>query len=839
MSQDLEQYQRIIEQLKPMIREPEFNQLLEQVAAHVPKPKRFLIKMELKRLARPCSRLIDLREQVEAECREYEHQGQIHYLDEQAIDIFEQQLRQFGNYTLGVYEAVMSSEHNLRVQYHKNRKAPQVKTTNEPAASNKDYQAELVRFGRFARRSEERMNYSMNVELFTEQRKSSQATTVDVSVSGVKLKISSEQLFKPGERLTLQFRSLEGEFSLDKKNGIAYQVVNVERNRQDQRISLKRLDDIPAPAFDAFIERFIHGNKRRYKVNMDNTIEAIRNKSFEQYYTPNFSSLPVFIEHIDDKYQAKYALINNANRDPLHYWSDEQGQLRLGYVFSHERICALLALPPERRATFVYCFNHVKDDNVYFYSASQQELAQDEGLRTLFLGYGARKASWRMYKLQLTEIEPNQAYLPLSLPDSVNQNVKRQNQPPAPRLMARLKHLKQVALLTDITDVQSTERYQKLRIQRDKLAELRRFAHPRNRTPASIDIFRFKFSNQRRETRFQLRTQVLVRVHDQVFTANSEDISVRGLKIEVPGIFADEPGTKVSLSFPKLQKVTRKYQLSDLPYRVRSLSLDRNVLHLQAIHTESNTTAQRFFDELIRNNKSRLKAFSDEESIPGMGIALRNIYARNNLNVGFFFKKEGIEFLPEAAATAQQKSRLVNLLSHEAEPDHFNLGFLYKAHAHTPNFIANNLRHLKASQRPLMAEMFIAFQPEKSDYHNAIQCHFVDAFDSPQSRRKFIIKATEQGQFIALRLFLTRTGRPDIEALQAEINYVGVYAVHRSKQLEEQLWSIWGVGELVDVTDDAMQRYLCTEQQIEKNRQLPRLQEVQGVEHLLKHNGTN
>ena len=57
MSQDLKQYADIIEQLKPMVNEPEFNQVLLQTASDVPKEKRFLIKMEVKRLAKPCMRM--------------------------------------------------------------------------------------------------------------------------------------------------------------------------------------------------------------------------------------------------------------------------------------------------------------------------------------------------------------------------------------------------------------------------------------------------------------------------------------------------------------------------------------------------------------------------------------------------------------------------------------------------------------------------------------------------------------------------------------------------------------------------------------------------------------
>jgi hypothetical protein len=97
MSQDLEEYHDIIEELKPMINEPEFNQVLNQVASAISKQKRFLLKMELMRLARPCIRLIDLRGLVDGKCRLYEHQGKEHSLDELAIETFERQVRILAN----------------------------------------------------------------------------------------------------------------------------------------------------------------------------------------------------------------------------------------------------------------------------------------------------------------------------------------------------------------------------------------------------------------------------------------------------------------------------------------------------------------------------------------------------------------------------------------------------------------------------------------------------------------------------------------------------------------------------------------------------------------------
>ena len=834
MSQDLEEYQDIIEQLKPMINEPEFNQVLSQVASNVPKQKRFLIKMELKRLAKPCLRLIDLRGQVAGDCRQYTYQDKSHYLDDTAIDVFERQVRLFGEYTMGVYEAVKNTENSYRIIYQKQReeaaKEGQVIKHDEP------HHAPVMQFGDFAKRSEERMNFAVNIELFTELNKSIQATTIDVSVSGLKVKVANEHLFKVGERVTVQFRGLEGEYSIDRKAGVGYTITDVESTKKEQRVSLKKDDELVPDSFEEFFEKFIHGNKRRYKVNMDNTLTAIKLKTYEQYFIPNFTSVPIYIEKVNGLNIPKYALINDSNKDPLYYWSDEQFELRIGYLINHQRIERLLAKHENYREMMLFAFNHVKDDKVYFYSASEDELFERPDLMKVFLGYGARKASWRAYKLQITDMHLDQAHMPLSLPDSVSSAVKRQNHPPAPRLLSRIKNVRHIALLTDVTDDVGTQNYERIPIRRGEIAKLKVFGHPRNRVPPIVKMFRFKYHNQRKETRYQLRTKVMLNFGDMTLEGSSEDVSTRGLRVELSDFFHGDEKDLVKLSFPTLQKVTRKYELVDLPYRVKGISYDRNVLHLHAVTDAANKTAQRFFDELIRNNRSKLKAYKEEEEIPGIGNALRNLYARNIINTAFFIRKEGIEFVPDALVSANMNSRINNLLSYDAEPGNFNLHFLYSTYGVELDFIQYTLKKIKTNNKPIMREIFVAFDPSKENIDEVVKSRFSDQFHGDKERKNFIVQAMEAGQFIAVKVFLARAGRPDMERLQTEINYVGVYAIHRAKVLEEQLWSIIGVGDLVDVTDEVMIRHHFSQNQLRDNQQMPAYHKVKSanIENLLK-----
>jgi len=51
----------------------------------------------------------------------------------------------------------------------------------------------------------------------------------------------------------------------------------------------------------------------------------------------------------------------------------------------------------------------------------------------------------------------------------------------------------------------------------------------------------------------------------------------------------------------------------------------------------------------------------------------------------------------------------------------------------------------------------------------------------------FISQAMQKWAIYRTKSVLSlKTGRPDIEKMQSELNYVGVYALHKAKQLEEK-----------------------------------------------------
>ena len=828
MSQDLKQYADIIEQLKPMVNEPEFNQVLLQTAADVPKEKRFLIKMEVKRLAKPCMRTIDLRGHVDGKCKKYVHEGRSHYMDDLAVDKFEEQIRVFGRYTYGVYEAVQNTENNFRLIREKElaqeRAHKENPTAKKRSAVLEQFKVPTVNLLDYRQRNTERMNFAVAVEVFNNAGQAMRGLSVDISLEGLQIKLAKDAFFKTGETLFIFFRGLENEFAMDKKNGIAYKLVKIITKNDVNYLALQRDKDCPSPAFDKFLESFIHGNKRRYKVNMSNTIEAITSKTCEQYFSPRSPTLPVYIDVINKTLVPRFAMVNEVNRETVQYWQDEDENCRLNFLLTQERLMRLLNKSDEVREIFVFSFTHLHSDKVYFYSASFEELLQKDILLKVFLGFGSKKASWRVFKITLTDMVPEQAHIPLSIPDSVGSKVKKLNTPPSARLMSKLKNLRYLAHVTDVTSVTGQETYNEFTFNRENLSHLRVFGHPRNRAPSNIHLVRFKYEEQRIESRYQLRTQIEARFNneDVVHKGVSEDISVHGLglRVELNKEYKGSLEGRVEVAFPRLQEIANAFDVMHLQYEIIYHNVEKNILHLKTMPGEEGKSARAFFEELIKKNKANLKVDNDEEEVPGIGQALRCINARNATSLSFLMSKEGVRYTPQACIVGKQDERITTLTTQYAEQGKVNLEFLFRDRKQDSPFVQSGIKAVKLENMPLRQELFISFDASQKEPRMAIIPRYSDKFESNEQRRAFIREAMVRGQFIAIHVMLTTTGKPDMSMLQTEINYVTMYAMHRARELEKKMWSIAACSHLVDVTDEVLIRYGFTMEDITANKTL-------------------
>lgn len=816
-STDLKAYLGIIARMKGLLNSPEFEQTFASLTASLPKSKQFLLKMELKRLAQPCNYFIDLRGHVDGDVKPYKYMEKTHYLDSTAQQIFEEGIRDYGEYTLGVYEDVLNADNNYRVRHRKEteervkntlenlRKGPVIPdspsitekatTEEDPPKPNK-----LVQFGLYIKRCEERMNFGIEVEVcFNEQRFN--AMTSDLSVLGCKLKVSALHGIEKGDTINLSLKGLEKEFALNLPNGLDYQVLEIDEQEKYAYLRLKRLVPEQEPQFNQFLESYINGNKRRYKVNLDNSTDAVLTKGYEQYYLPRINTLPVFLSVTDGAVNSRFCLTSDYNKNVWHYFLDEQQRSVINHVLSVPRLKHLLNVKGTERSCILYCFTHAAKGKLYFYTATAFELAAAPALREMFFGFGAGKPSWKIFHLNLLKTHVQQSKSDFVIPGAAAE------QTISPLIKSMLQDMHYIAVLTEVSAPEHRSYYLKNQYDTSKLPALNHFGLSRAEKPILCEAIPIHYVNLRSESRYLYKTTVLIRQKpDQVaWQAFSRDFSSGGLQLECAEPVDFKKGDILLLELPDLQKITAKHQLSNLAYEVMAVSKSRTIMNLKIAKTEAHVGKQ-FFLQLIQSNRSKLTIAEETPKYPGLSDALRNMYLKALNNFAIFIHRYALRHDITVLGRGAEENALHKLLKlAQPQPEYFDLTLITKNHIFSQE-VANQLKQMKRQDAAKPIELYIKVTKDeqaKLTFHS----HYDFEFSSAEDLKAFIHEAIAHHTLFSFRLFVSRTGKLDSEYIAKEIGYISVYAIHKAKSLEEELWHVEGVADGVETSAEVVARF--------------------------------
>lgn len=816
MDKVLEEYSEVVDKLKPFVNKPNFAQMVTKHAVGVPKQKVFLIKMELKRLAQPTKKPVDLRGRVDGECKAFEYEGVTHFLDEAAKRVFAEQTMAYGGYTVGVWEEVNNSENTFKQIYKKEKEEilkkqdePEDKEEEEVVTKKADHLVKSILFSHVISRKEERMNFAIAVEIISEDGKKIKATTMDISVGGMRVKCDEEVTFFKDQKYGVFLRGLETEYALDRKNAIPYQAMRIEKEGWEQRVNFKRDIENSSSTVNNFLQKFIHGYKRRYKINLENTEEAVVSKIYEQYYTPYMESVPVFLGVQKGKLLPKFLLTNNANKNFVDYWVDEAEQVRIESLLSPARIKR--AMKQETSEFLVYCFRQVKQNKVFFCSATLDELEATPTLQKSFFALGTKRDSWRVFKVQLSDVHPQQAHAPLTIPESVSEKVKKLNAPPAPRVMADMNTLKFVALITDITTEEGINQYKNVTPAKADVGLVSKLIHPKIVTPSALTIHPYKYVDNRLEQRYFLTEKVRVEWNDGYYDGRTVDISYGGLMVELDEEFQARKGALLKVTLPGLQAMTTKYNLDRLNYQLVNITENGTHLHMRVLDNRDKETkphhGRQFFNDLIRQNRDVLEAKITEDT-SNHSKALRNIFAANIFNMALFYAKDGIHLKHDVMVCGDVPNKIWPLFTHgELERNEFNILPLFGEENVHANWLTRQIRDLKSGESPLQHEVYIGFDPKQEDT-NAFKVKADIDFANTEQKTTWLkeIINDPNREFFAIKLFFVKVGKPDPANISAELNYIKVYAPHKAQSLQNHVWQIMSFVDIIDITDEVKVR---------------------------------
>jgi hypothetical protein len=768
---DISQQQAFLNQLIPSHRDPNFDAIFARLTRPLSTSERFLLKMEFNRLVSPTSRLIDLREKVDDECQAFTYQGLIHYLDDFSLENFKQHIRIYGGqYTLGVYEAVLAKIHDDRARSHIELKH--------------NLTVKALHFGHYHGRVEERMHLSLPIQIKLPNGNRIDAMSSNMSISGIRIKVPEHLHFSRGMSLVVYFTGLSREYANEVcMQGTLYQLMGIEKKPQGQWLRL-RLVNSDDPLVH-FLKSFLNAYRGRYRVDVTHLISSLIAKGHEQFFVPRTCSLPLYFVGQQPP-SLKYILNNENNQELRSYWCNEKKESVLGQLFHPTRITQLATTPSGQ--CLIYSFTHTKANRLYYYSATDQELIKYPALKALFFDLGTQRPSWRVFKFQWHQTTVKASFLQPLLP---TENSERQTV----QLKHQLADLSLVGLLTDITDAKLTALYRQ-RYRSDanpnELAMFGQYRYPM--TP--FTQVAHKYAQLRNSDRYLHRSLVEVKTPQGPISGWMVDFSVGGMKLEVDTPLNVEINEVIELALPQFQKLTNSYTLADLPYRVANHNAQKTIINLQ-IHGRQNSGSE-FFKVLIRNNAAKLAVAPELKPLEGLSEALRNIYCYQLFKRVLFINKEGSRLKLKTLAYGEQTQNMDTLLGltrseHQALlTDLFSWGDI-NTELLTP------LKALEHSDHPFTRRIFFATQ---RDTGKLLAARNMDQFEDNKAMSSFVKKALELGQFICLQLTVSRVGRPDTQYIKNEMKYIEQFALHKAKELEHELWSVFGIIEIDDLTDE-------------------------------------
>jgi len=821
MNKDFSKYTQLINQFRGLVNKSDFETVYNIATGQLTKTEKFLLKMELKRLASTCTRAIDLRGLVDGECQLFDYQGQSHFLDEVAIAAFKDNVTIYGDYTFGVYEAVKDAKNSFRNIYQKEQSAT-TNSTNPVERSSKSkksvaeklqYPAKLQLLSNYPNRTEERMNFVIPIALTLDKRHLVETSTIDLSVKGVKFKLINEIALLKGDQVTIAFTGLEQEFQFNKEVLFSFEIKNVVRDLGTQIIGCQRINVPENDGFERFLSGYIQGNKRRYKINLDNSLSALQARSFEQFALVKLNELPIFMYSADGEsnISPRYALTTKNNQRVYQYWQDDKKQSTLHFLINPDRFERLQAIPQQDKSLLVFSFIHKHKGHKFFYSVDEQQLKDDKAFFYQFLAFAASKSTFAITALKSQKISATQAYSPFTISTAMNKQQSYLNPPLSGEVNDILAQLPCFVTATDLTSRCAVNEYKAIGFEGIDLERLKNFGHKHNTQQNQMDEITISYGHQRQEVRFKYKTPAIIDCQSSRWSGQSADFSVSGLKIDLEEPALLSKGDIVYLSFPKLQKITSVFDLNQLPYKVMRISKDKTTVNLRVSVKEHQHIGRSFFKLLIDKNKTKLTPDEYAMLTPGLSGALRTLYSVNMAIPTAMVQSSGSRYKVEALVVGQHayqsKTNLLSaMLRLSDRHGYYNL-YPLLGNLQVSNLLDLQMKKLLASDISVDELIYIAINPNITDIEKSVVIKLESELNTPEIKRFFIKNALKQGSFYSLKLLLSRSDGANMEHLNPELAYIGSYAIHRGKQLEQEIYSVAGLVQLVDATQETLLRY--------------------------------
>lgn len=775
-------------ELVPYLHNPNFKDIFSEMTAGENNNTQFLLRMELKRLCAPSLRIMDFRNDGDTEI--FEFKGITHFLQKEDIIDFNTLLEYYsGIYTNGLYEELMRS-HIERKKSKQIEKANGIMDFNKPSR----FSIEKIKFASYAHRRDERMFFCSPIIITFADGRTLEAKTSDLSCSGIKILLPFFIPFTGREKITITFVGL---IEFNKKaasilSNVPYETLGVET--RDTRAWLKTRCLNEEKDFESFILSFQSANKYRYRIDIDYLAYTLNIKALEYQYLPKIVGIPLFFSK-DTPTKLIYALKSDYNHEMLDYWRDERSDDKISSIFTNERMTELFSKPDGKQYTYIYSFKHTSQNHVFFLSATIEELRKTDLIKT-FMQMAKGRSSFRVFKFEITKLNIDKLMIKNLISDTEAER--------ADELKENLSEIGYLGVLTRIDTSYDKVIYEHFTPNHSPNM-LQVFTHNTDAVK-SVKLEYLQYITPRKEPRYIYKTSVSVYSDNiQPTVGWTRDISTKGLQIELSTPVRCYNGDVVLVSLPKFQELKKNISLQNIEYEIVYINSAHTILHLKLHGRENTHPVAKFLEDLIAANIRNMEVAQNSPHMSDRSKALRSITVSNLFSTPIIFMKgktNRLGYIGESS-NGNTVKKLMNIYKSQDGLD--NTYPLFSNSVLKIN-ILTQLQELKMTINQKQINVFI-----KRNIDDNAKISYIpqteDSFESEEDMFSFIKSGFKNGYFGVFAIFLTGASKPDVKELTQELNYIKKCATHKFKALENNIWNVLGIADVIDITESILIKY--------------------------------
>ena len=812
ISSHLQKFQKQILSLVPYASNERLDYLIQKLLPDESSGRHLAVKNEIKKLSQQATKSIDLR-LIFTDCEIVKHNKLTHYLDIEGKALFNQKLVEYQNlYTVAVYQEVLEDAQKRAVKSNKINGLPKYKEFKVDKTEPKP----LVNKNRITHKVKQ-LNSACKVFVnpimgMTSQGKKEVGITATIEKMNnrkVVIRTDNEIEHVKANKLYLWLYDHHKDIDFTEELELGFEVVDSQKSTLHNKYEY--LLKYSSPLTDKQMRVLFSFYLRKKNLALIGPTEqfitplfdSITSKGYEQLYINKTHDIPLLCFKKDNAWHAKVAMKTSGNDELWSFFSDKNQKFHLPVLLRQQDIQHALN---ERNTVDKYAFilkstlkNTVKYSLIWY-----DEFINDSHVKPVFDQY-FKSGLFRVVKISSSYINAEEdAYVPSALPCHVHPKMAILNRPTPKAAADIIGNCDRMITVSDITSLFEII-YQPINNEITEFNSRLPESYQLNEVDevTEIEVVTAENDDLRGEDRFVLSFNFAITRSNNVAThipGKTKNISTLGLLVNLEKETKFKAGESIEIEllvpFADQERKLEKQKYIVLGYD------SHGAVRLLINSIESKHLASKAIRKYIYQHIDNIEACGKRGSrIYGLQKAMRNIYANNHFSIPFYLKATKHQQYINAASFSGN-SALKHLVYKNDNSEEIILNLL--SNQKFRDSCLSIIAALSYQELPARA-FYIIVLPKGKDENEEYAFWYRDLSVLKKSAQlhRYMNKASNLGQPAVLKVELKKSNKARNMYYRDEISYLKGLDKNLAHDLEVQLDSTIGIGEVTDLTDIA------------------------------------